>query len=150
MKIASWNVNSLNVRLPHLQQWLQDFAPDVVGLQETKLEDHKFPEDALLAAGYCNVFMGHMSVVGPRPHPLRLNDQYRDIIDKYMVRHFVRPGITGWAQVNGLRGETRTPELMERRVELDVWYLENWSFWLDLRIVVKTVTNMLGKEENAY
>jgi len=99
---------------------------------------------------FFNVFMGQMSVVGPRPHPLRLNDQYRDIIDKYMVRHFVRPGITGWAQVNGFRGETRTPELMERRVELDVWYLENWSFLLDLNIVVKTVTNMLGKEENAY
>lgn len=99
---------------------------------------------------FFNVLLGHMSVVGPRPHPLRLNDQYRDIIDKYMVRHFVRPGITGWAQVNGFRGETRTPELMERRVELDVWYLENWSFWLDLRIVVKTVTNMFGKDEMAY
>lgn len=99
---------------------------------------------------FINVLFGHMSIVGPRPHPLRLNDQYRDIIDKYMVRHFVRPGITGWAQVNGLRGETRTPELMERRVELDVWYLENWSFWLDIRIVVKTVTNMFGRDENAY
>lgn len=99
---------------------------------------------------FLNVLFGHMSVVGPRPHPLRLNDQYRDIIDKYMVRHFVRPGITGWAQVNGFRGETRTPELMERRVELDVWYLENWSFWLDLRIVVKTVTNMFQKDPNAY
>lgn len=99
---------------------------------------------------FLNVLFGHMSIVGPRPHPLRLNDQYRDIIDKYMVRHFVRPGITGWAQVNGFRGETRTPELMERRVELDVWYLENWSFWLDLRIVVKTVTNMFGKDPNAY
>jgi len=62
----------------------------------------------------------------------------------------VRPGITGWAQVNGLRGETQTPELMEKRVELDVWYLENWSFMLDLRIVVKTVTNMFGKDEKAY
>jgi Undecaprenyl-phosphate glucose phosphotransferase len=99
---------------------------------------------------FINVLFGHMSIVGPRPHPLRLNDQYRDIIDKYMVRHFVRPGITGWAQVSGFRGETRTPELMERRVELDVWYLENWSFWLDLRIVVKTVTNMLSKDANAY
>jgi putative colanic acid biosynthesis UDP-glucose lipid carrier transferase len=99
---------------------------------------------------FFNVLLGHMSVVGPRPHPIRLNDQYRDIIDKYMVRHFVRPGITGWAQVNGFRGETRTPELMERRVELDVWYLENWSFWLDIRIVVKTVTNMFGKDPNAY
>jgi Undecaprenyl-phosphate glucose phosphotransferase len=99
---------------------------------------------------FFNVLLGQMSVVGPRPHPLRLNDQFRDIIDKYMVRHFVRPGITGWAQVNGFRGETRTPELMERRIELDIWYLENWSFWLDLRIVVRTVTNMFGKDPMAY
>lgn len=99
---------------------------------------------------FINVLVGNMSVVGPRPHPIRLNQQYREIIDKYMVRHFVLPGITGWAQVNGFRGETRTPELMEKRVELDVWYLENWSFWLDLKIVVKTVTNMFGKDPNAY
>ena len=100
---------------------------------------------------FFNVLMGQMSVVGPRPHPLRLNDQFRDIIDKYMVRHFVRPGITGWAQVNGFSGETRTPELMEKRVDLDVWYLENWSFMLDLKIIAKTVTNMVGgKEERAY
>ncbi len=99
---------------------------------------------------FFNVLLGHMSVVGPRPHPLKLNDQFRDIIDKYMVRHFVRPGITGWAQVNGFRGETRTPELMEKRVDLDVWYLENWSFLLDLKIVVKTVTNMIGRDERAY
>ncbi len=99
---------------------------------------------------FWNVLVGHMSVVGPRPHPLRLNDQFADIIDKYMVRHFVRPGITGWAQVNGYRGETRTPEIMEKRVELDVWYLENWSFFLDLKIVVKTVTNMFGHDPNAY
>lgn len=99
---------------------------------------------------FFNVLLGQMSVVGPRPHPLRLNDQFRDIIDKYMVRHFVRPGITGWAQVNGMRGETQTPELMEKRVELDVWYLENWSFLLDMRIVVKTVTNMIDKDEKAY
>ncbi len=99
---------------------------------------------------FFNVLLGQMSVVGPRPHPLKLNDQFRDIIDKYMVRHFVRPGITGWAQVNGFRGETRTPELMEKRVELDVWYLENWSFLMDLKIVVRTVTNMFSKDEMAY
>lgn len=99
---------------------------------------------------FFNVLLGQMSVVGPRPHPLKLNDQFRDIIDKYMVRHFVRPGITGWAQVNGFRGETRTPELMEKRVDLDIWYLENWSFLLDLKIVVKTVTNMFKKDEMAY
>ncbi len=99
---------------------------------------------------FFNVLLGQMSVVGPRPHPLKLNDQFRDIIDKYMVRHFVRPGITGWAQVQGFRGETRTPELMEKRVELDVWYLENWSFLLDVKIVVKTVTNMMKRDERAY
>ncbi|MBK7286659.1 MAG: exopolysaccharide biosynthesis polyprenyl glycosylphosphotransferase [Flavobacteriales bacterium] len=99
---------------------------------------------------FFNVLLGQMSVVGPRPHPLKLNDQFRDIIDKYMVRHFVRPGITGWAQVNGFRGETRTPELMEKRVDLDVWYLENWSFLMDLKIVVKTVTNMFGKDDMAF
>jgi Undecaprenyl-phosphate glucose phosphotransferase len=99
---------------------------------------------------FFNVLLGQMSVVGPRPHPLKLNDQFRDIIDKYMVRHFVRPGITGWAQVNGFRGETRTPELMEKRVDMDIWYLENWSFLLDLKIVVKTVTNMFKKDEMAY
>lgn len=99
---------------------------------------------------FFNVLLGQMSVVGPRPHPLKLNDQFRDIIDKYMVRHFVRPGITGWAQVNGFRGETHTPELMEKRVDLDIWYMENWSFLLDLKIVVKTVTNMFKKDEMAY
>ncbi|MBK6776507.1 MAG: exopolysaccharide biosynthesis polyprenyl glycosylphosphotransferase [Flavobacteriales bacterium] len=100
---------------------------------------------------FINVLFGQMSVVGPRPHPVRLNDRYRDIVDKYMVRHFVRPGITGWAQVNGYRGETNTPELMEKRIQLDVWYLENWSFKLDLKCVLKTVTNMLGgKEKFAY
>lgn len=99
---------------------------------------------------FFNVFLGHMSVVGPRPHPLRLNDRFADEIDKYMVRHFVRPGITGWAQVNGFRGETRTMEEMQRRIKLDVKYLENWSFWLDLRIIVKTVTNMFGRDPNAY
>lgn len=99
---------------------------------------------------FLNVLFGHMSVVGPRPHPLQLNDQFRDVIDKYMVRHFVRPGITGWAQVNGFRGETRTPELMEKRIELDIWYLENWSFLRDLRIVGMTVANMFGRDPNAY
>lgn len=99
---------------------------------------------------FFNVLFGQMSVVGPRPHPLKLNDQFRDIIDKYMVRHFVRPGITGWAQVSGFRGETRTPELMEKRVDLDIWYLENWSFMLDLKIILKTVTNMFTKDEMAY
>jgi lipopolysaccharide/colanic/teichoic acid biosynthesis glycosyltransferase len=91
-----------------------------------------------------------MSVVGPRPHPTKLTAQYRDIVDKYMVRHFVTPGVTGWAQVNGFRGETQVPDLMEKRVEFDVWYLENWSFWLDLRVVIMTFTSIFKRNPNVY
>lgn len=99
---------------------------------------------------FFNVLLGDMSVVGPRPHILSMTKQYREIIDQYMVRHFLKSGITGWAQVNGLRGETKDPELMRKRVEHDVWYLENWSIMLDLRIVIQTVINMIRGEENAY
>jgi lipopolysaccharide/colanic/teichoic acid biosynthesis glycosyltransferase len=90
---------------------------------------------------FLNVLFGHMSVVGPRPHPLRLNDQYRDIIDKYMVRHFVRPGITGWAQVNG-----RNSLSWDEKFERDVWYVENWSPLLDLRILLKTALTVVNRE----
>lgn len=99
---------------------------------------------------FFNVLLGDMSVVGPRPHPLSLTKQYREIIDQYMVRHFLKSGITGWAQVNGFRGETKDPELMRKRVEHDVWYLENWSVMLDVRIIIQTVINMIKGEENAY
>ncbi|MEH6307430.1 undecaprenyl-phosphate glucose phosphotransferase [Olivibacter sp. CPCC 100613] len=99
---------------------------------------------------FFNVLLGDMSVVGPRPHILSMTEQYRQIIDQYMVRHFLKSGITGWAQVNGFRGETREPDLMRKRVEYDVWYLENWSIWLDVRIVIQTAINMVKGEENAY
>lgn len=100
---------------------------------------------------FINVFLGDMSVVGPRPHMLKHTEQYGALIKRYMVRHLAKPGITGWAQVNGLRGETRELRDMERRVRHDIWYVEHWSFWLDVRIIVKTVTNMLfGDKGNAY
>lgn len=99
---------------------------------------------------FFNVLLGDMSVVGPRPHPLNMTKQYSQIIDKYMVRHFLKAGITGWAQVNGFRGETHDPALMEQRVKHDIWYLENWSMWLELKIVYKTVYNVIKGEENAY
>lgn len=99
---------------------------------------------------FINVLLGDMSVVGPRPHMLKHTELYSAIIDKYMVRHLVKPGITGWAQVNGYRGETKTTEQMEGRVRCDVWYIENWSFLLDLKIVFVTVFNMFRGEKNAY
>ncbi|WP_225870999.1 undecaprenyl-phosphate glucose phosphotransferase [Pedobacter frigiditerrae] len=99
---------------------------------------------------FINVFYGDMSVVGPRPHPLLLNDQYQEIIKKYMVRHFAKPGITGWAQVNGYRGETKDKLDMENRVKADIYYIENWAGMFDVRIVFMTVINMVRGEENAY
>ncbi len=95
---------------------------------------------------FYNALIGSMSVVGPRPHMLKHTEEYSAVIDKFMVRHFVKPGITGWAQVHGFRGETREPQLMEKRVEYDVWYIENWSLLLDLKIVVLTASQiLLGK-----
>jgi putative colanic acid biosynthesis UDP-glucose lipid carrier transferase len=99
---------------------------------------------------FLNVFLGHMSVVGPRPHMLRHTTEYKGIIDKFMVRHFLKPGITGWAQVNGLRGETKLVEQMEKRVRYDIDYLENWSVALDVEIMFLTVINAVKGEDNAY
>ena len=99
---------------------------------------------------FFNVLRGDMSVIGPRPHMLKHTELYSSFIDKYMVRHLIKPGISGWAQVNGYRGETKTTEQMEGRVRYDVWYLENWSFILDLKIVVITILNMFKGDKNAY
>jgi putative colanic acid biosynthesis UDP-glucose lipid carrier transferase len=99
---------------------------------------------------FYNVLRGDMSVVGPRPHMLKHTELYSTLIDKYMVRHLVKPGVTGWAQVNGYRGETKTTKQMEDRVKYDVWYLENWTFLLDLKILFVTILNMFKGEKNAY
>lgn len=88
---------------------------------------------------FYNVLQGRMSIVGPRPHALAHNEYYMDIVESYMKRHKVKPGITGWAQVKGYRGETDTVEKMEKRVTCDLWYIDNWSLWLDLRIILMTV-----------
>ena len=97
-----------------------------------------------------NVFMGDMSLVGPRPHMLKHTEEYSQLIDNYMVRHFVKPGVTGWAQVTGFRGETKELYQMEGRVKADIWYMENWSFLLDLLIIYKTFANVIIGEKNAY
>jgi len=99
---------------------------------------------------FFNVLMGNMSVVGPRPHISSQLDQYGAAIKKYKVRHFVTPGITGYAQVNGYRGETKEVSLMEKRVEYDVIYMENWSLSLDIKIIFLTVWNMVKGEKSAY
>lgn len=93
---------------------------------------------------FYNVLIGNMSVVGPRPHMLKHTEEYGKLIDKFMVRHLVKPGVTGWAQVHGYRGDTRDSSLMEKRVEYDVWYLENWSILLDVKIVIITAWQVVA------
>ncbi|HJY12954.1 MAG TPA: undecaprenyl-phosphate glucose phosphotransferase [Flavobacterium sp.] len=99
---------------------------------------------------FFNVFLGEMSVVGPRPHMVNLAKEYGELISNYSVRHYAKPGITGWAQVNGYRGETKELIDMENRVEYDIWYIENWSLLLDIKIIVRTLINVFKGEENAY
>ncbi len=99
---------------------------------------------------FINVWKGEMSIIGPRPHMLKHTEEYSRIINKYMVRHLAKPGITGWAQVTGYRGETKELYQMEGRVKKDIWYIENWSFLLDLRIIYKTVVNIIHGDKHAY
>ena len=99
---------------------------------------------------FINVLIGNMSVVGPRPHMLSQTEQYSKITKKYMLRHIVKPGITGWAQVMGSRGEIFSDKDMEKRVEKDIWYIQNWSFFLDLKIVFLTFYNIVKGDEQAY
>ena len=99
---------------------------------------------------FINVLRGDMSIVGPRPHMELHTKQYSELIDGYLVRHLCKPGLTGWAQVCGCRGETKTVSEMEDRVRHDIWYIENWSMLLDMRIILKTVIQVFGGDEQAY
>jgi putative colanic acid biosynthesis UDP-glucose lipid carrier transferase len=99
---------------------------------------------------FINVLMSDMSIVGPRPHMLKHTDDYSKLLNRYMVRHFLKPGITGWAQIHGYRGEIKHMQDINNRVEYDLWYLENWSVWLDTRILLMTAFNMAKGEKNAY
>ena len=130
---------------------------DADRLQATKNDPRVFPFGNFMRKTnidelpqFWNTLVGNMSIVGPRPHMIAHTEQYDKLIDKYMVRHFVKPGITGWAQVTGFRGET--PELwqMEGRIERDIWYIQNWSLWLDLRIIWLTVKLIFKKDQQAY
>jgi len=99
---------------------------------------------------FINVLFGDMSVVGPRPHMLSQTEMYSKITKKYMTRHIVKPGITGWAQVMGARGEIFSHRDMEKRIEKDVWYIQNWSFFLDMKIIFLTLYNIIKGDEQAY
>ncbi|WP_224746150.1 sugar transferase [Mucilaginibacter glaciei] len=99
---------------------------------------------------FFNVLFGEMSIVGPRPHMLKHTEEYSLTVDQYMDRHFLRPGITGWAQVNGYRGEIRDHEQIIRRTEYDIWYIENWTITGDIRIIINTIVSVVKGDENAY
>lgn len=109
-------------------------------IRKTSLDE--FPQ-------FINVFLGNMSIVGPRPHMLKHTEEYSQIISKYMVRHFVKPGITGLAQIKGYRGETTDSQKMQGRIKMDIFYIENWQFLLDIKIISVTVLNIFKGEENA-
>ena len=130
---------------------------DADRLQATEDDPRKFPFGDFMRKTnidelpqFWNVLIGDMSIVGPRPHMLAHTEQYDRLIDKYMVRHFVKPGITGWAQVTGFRGETRELWQMEGRVERDIWYIQHWSLWLDLRIIWLTFKTIFKRDKKAY
>lgn len=110
-------------------------------LRKTSLDE--FPQ-------FINVLRGEMSLVGPRPHMVKHTSDYSKIVDGYMVRQFIKPGITGWAQINGYRGEITNPEQIQMRVNKDLWYLENWSLWLDVQILFLTVYHVFKGDEKAF
>ncbi|MFN5326438.1 MAG: undecaprenyl-phosphate glucose phosphotransferase [Bacteroidota bacterium] len=99
---------------------------------------------------FWNVLTGNMSIVGPRPHPTPMNIESMGTIDNYMLRHIVLPGITGWAQVNGLRGEIRSIKEMQARVDFDLYYIHRWTFWMDCQIILQTMINFVRGDQNAY
>ena len=127
-------------------------------LQATKHDPRKFPFGEFIrrtnideTPQFINVLRGEMSIVGPRPHMLKHTEEYSQLVDKYMVRHWAKPGITGWAQVNGARGETEHLWQMEERIQKDVWYIENYSFMLDMQIIILTIKTILRHDdEHAY
>ena len=126
-------------------------------LQATEDDPRKFPFGNFMRKynidelpQFWNTLKGNMSIVGPRPHMLLHTEMYSQQIGSYMVRHFVKPGITGWAQVTGFRGETKELWQMEERVKRDIWYIENWSIWLDLRIIWMTMKSLFIHDKHAY
>ena len=140
LKFRTMHVNEQSDRLQATEDDPRKFAFGSF-MRRTNLDE--FPQ-------FLNVLMGDMSIVGPRPHMLYHTSVYGRLIDKYMVRHFCKPGITGLSQVSGFRGETRELWQMEERVKRDLWYIENWSFWLDIRIMLRTAWTIFVRDGKAY
>jgi putative colanic acid biosynthesis UDP-glucose lipid carrier transferase len=130
---------------------------DADRVQATKHDPRKFPFGEFMRKTnldelpqFLNVLKGDMSIVGPRPHMIFHTEKYSALIGKYMVRHFSKPGITGYAQVTGFRGETEELWQMEGRIQKDIWYIENWSMWLDIKIIFKTALTIIFPDKAAY
>jgi len=130
---------------------------DADNLQATKDDPRKTPWGNILrktnideTPQFINVLLGDMSVVGPRPHMVKHTEEYSQLINHYMIRHYIKPGITGWSQVTGYRGETSQLSQMDGRVKRDIWYLEHWSLWLDFYIIFLTFYNIIVGDEKAY
>jgi putative colanic acid biosynthesis UDP-glucose lipid carrier transferase len=143
LKFRTMRLNEQKNEEPFQQASRNDSRVTSVGkiLRKTSLDE--LPQ-------FINVLLGNMSVVGPRPHPIPLSLESKDVVQHYMLRHLVKPGITGWAQVNGSRGEVQSQLEMRTRVAFDLWYIENWSFWLDCQIIFQTIVNLLKGDEKAY
>jgi putative colanic acid biosynthesis UDP-glucose lipid carrier transferase len=140
-----WKFRSMrpNKEADQKQATLNDDRVTFLGrfIRKTSLDE--FPQ-------FLNVLRGEMSLVGPRPHMIKHTTDYSKIVDEYMVRQFIKPGITGWAQVNGYRGEITNTEQIKMRVNKDLWYLENWTLWLDIRILFLTVYYILRGDKKAF
>jgi putative colanic acid biosysnthesis UDP-glucose lipid carrier transferase len=143
LKFRTMRLSNQEAEEPFQQASRNDTRVTAVGkiLRKTSLDE--LPQ-------FINVLLGDMSVVGPRPHPIPLSLESKDVVQHYMLRHLVKPGITGWAQVNGSRGEVQSQLEMRTRVAFDLWYIENWSFWLDCQIIFQTIVNLLKGDEKAY
>ena len=133
----------LNKQANMSQATKNDYRVTSIGKYLRKFSIDELPQ-------FFNVLVGDMSVVGPRPHMLKENEKYKSTIDKFMVRHYVKPGITGLAQTKGFRGEIETNQDIVNRIKYDIYYIENWSFMLDLKIIIETVINVIRGEKKAY
>jgi putative colanic acid biosynthesis UDP-glucose lipid carrier transferase len=142
-KFRTMYVDNITNGINFIQVTKNDPRVTAVGRFLRRTSFDEFPQ-------FFHVLIGSMSIVGPRPHAIKQNLESRDIIKNYMLRHLVKPGITGWAQVNGSRGEIKDNSDMQKRINFDLWYIENWNLWLDLQIILQTTINLIKGDENAY